>query len=162
MTNRPIYRRALLLAAIFAVSPLTLSSCSTTPQDMTVHGTVTLTSLNGVPPARAFPDVQANLTPPPPGPDGIVYNPPLEVTITADDGPGNYSGQPWNQVVTNMTLKSATAKVIVYTFTAQVPDDAELYQITAACCTQSLQGDNFTLAEMQQGPAVCAGDGCTG
>jgi hypothetical protein len=155
--NRPV----LLLAAPLALF-LILAACSTTPGTFTVHGTVTLTSVNGVPPAEAFPDVQANLAPPSPGPDGIVYDPPLQVNITADDGPGNYSGQPWREVVTDMTLKSSSAKVITYTFTAQVPDDAVLYQIEAVCCTQSLQGQSFTLQEMQQGPAVCAGDGCLG
>ena len=154
-------RHVLLLAALLALG-FTLSACSTTPQDMTVHGTVTLTSVNGTPPAQAYPDVQANLTPPPPGPDGITYIPPLQVNITADDGPGNYSGDPWREVETDMTLKSRTAKVIVYTFTAQVPDDAYEYQIEAVCCTQALEGQSFSLQEMQQGPAVCAGDGCLG
>ena len=149
------------LAALFTL-PLILAACSTAPQDMTVHGTVTLTPLNGVPPAQAYPDVQANLTPPPPGPDGTTYIPPLQVNITADDGPGNYSGQPWREVVTDMTLKSATAKVIVYTFTAQVPDDALEYKIETVCCTQSLGGQSFSLEEMQQGPDVCAGDACLG
>lgn len=154
-------RAALLLAAPFALS-LTLAACSTTPANMTVHGTVTLYSVNGVPPAQAYPDVQANLSPATPGPDGITYIPPLQVNITADDGPGNYSGQPWREVETDMTLKSATAKVITYTFTAQVPDDAQMYQIDLLCCTQSLEGDSFTLEQMQAGPAVCAGDSCLG
>ena len=152
-------RAALLLAALFAL-PLLLAGCSSAPQDMTVHGTVTLTSVNGVPPAQAFPDVQANLTPPPPGPDGTTYIPPLQVNITADDGPGNYSGDPWREVVTDMTLKSSTAKAVTFTFTAQVPDDAYEYQIETVCCTQTLEGDSFTLEEMQAGPAVCIGDGC--
>ena len=98
-----------------------LAACSTTPQDMTIHGTVTLTSLNGVLPAQAYPDVQANLTPPSPGPDGITYVPPLQVNITADDGPGNYAGQPWNEADTDMTLKSSPAKMIVWTCTARYP-----------------------------------------
>ena len=100
--------------------------------------------------------------PPVPGPDGISYSSPLEVNITADDGPGNYSGDPWREVVTGMTLKSATAKVITYTFTAQVPDDGVMYQIDLLCCTQAPGGDSFTLEEMQAGPAVCAGDSCLG
>ncbi len=152
-------RAALFLAAIFALC-LTLAACTATPQDMTVHGTVTLMSLNGVPPAQAYPGIQADLTTPAPGADGITYIPPQEVNIVADDGPGNYGGQPWREVVTDMTLKSATAKVIVYTFTAQVPDDALSYQITAVCCTQAIDGQGFTLQEMQAGPAVCIGDGC--
>ena len=149
------------VAAVFTALSLTaLAACSAAPQDMTVHGTVTLTPLNGVPPAQAYPDVQANLTPPSPGPDGITYVPPLQVNITADDGPGNYSGQPWNEAETDMTLKSSTAKVIVYTFTAQVPDDAYEYQVFLPCCTQTLEGQDFTLEEMQQGVALCIGDGC--
>ncbi len=82
------------------------------------------------------------------------------MNITADDGPGNYGGRPWREVVTDMTLRSATAKVITYTFTAQVPDDALTYQIDLLCCTQALQGQDFTLQEMQAGPAICIGDGC--
>jgi hypothetical protein len=151
-------RTALLLAAPLALFPL-LAGCSTNPSSMTVHGTVTFTSVNGTPPAQAFPDVQANLAPPPPG-GGITYVPPLQVNITADDGPGNYSGRPWREVQTDMTLKSATAKVITYTFTAQVPDDASEYQIDTVCCTQTLGGDNFTIEEMQAGPALCFGGGC--
>ena len=159
MTSRPVYRypAALLLAAVFTALCLTLSACSTTPQDMTVHGTVTLTTgVNGVPPLEAFA-----------GYDATLADIPSQVTITADDGPGNYQGQPWNQVTTDMTLKSATAKVIVYTFTAQVPDDADMYQITAVCCErdssgQDYGGQDFTLQEMQQGPAVCAGAACPG
>jgi hypothetical protein len=154
-----VKRAALLLAAPLALFPL-LTACSATPSDMTVHGTVTFTSVNGVPPAQAYPDVQANLTPPPPGPDGITYVPPLQVNITADDGPGNYSGQPWSQTETDMTLKSATAKVITYTFTAQVPDDAYEYQIDTVCCTQAIGGDDFSLQDMQAGPALCFGGGC--
>ena len=140
-------RAALILAALLTL-PLTLAACSTAPQDMTVHGTVTLTPLNGVPPAQAYDEYAT------PGDIG------LQVNITADDGPGNYSGQPWNETVTDMTLKSATAKVMVYTFTAQVPGDAYDYQISLPCCTQTLQGQDFTLQEIQQGPAVCVGDGC--
>ena len=152
-------RTALLLAAPLALFPL-LAGCSTNPSSMTVHGTVTFTSVNGTPPAQAFPDVQANLAPPSPGPGGITYVPPLQVNITADDGPGNYSGQPWREVETDMTLKSATAKVITYTFTAQVPDDAVMYQVDTVCCTQTPGGDNFTVEEMQAGPALCFGGGC--
>ena len=146
MTSRPALS---LLAAALALTTLTLSSCSSSPQDMTVHGTMTLYPVNGVPPLEAFAGYEATLAD---------INPSL--TITADDGPGNYSGQPWNQVTADMTLKSATAKRIVYTFTAQVPDDAGMYQIDAPCCDQTMQGGTFTLEEMQQGPAVCAGDAC--
>lgn len=153
MTNRnrtaPRLRAAFLLAAVFTALSLTLAACSTTPRDMTVNGTVTLYSLNGVPPLQAYAGYDATLADMNPG-----------VTITADDGPGNYSGEPWNEVTTDMTLKSATAKMIVYTFTAQVPDDAQLYQVDALCCDQTLQGGTFSLEEMQQGPAVCAGDAC--
>ena len=101
-------RAALFAAACIAIS-VPLAACSTAPQDMTVHGTVTLRPLNGIPPAQAYGSCC-----------GIV----TQVNITADDGPGNYSGQPWNETVTDMTLKSSTAKVMIWTFTAQVPDDA--------------------------------------
>ena len=137
-------RHAFLLAALLAL-PLTLAACSATPRPVTVHGTVTLTPLNGIPPAQAYDSCC-----------GI----PAEVNITADDGPGNYSGQPWHEVVTNMTLKSSTANRTVYTFTAQVPGDAYDYQIQLPCCTQTAEGQDFTLQELQQGPAVCIGDGC--
>ena len=137
-------RAALLLAAPAALCFL-LSACSTAPQDMTVSGTIKLTTLNGRPPAQAYDSCC-----------GIV----TQVNITADDGPGNYSGQPWNEAVTDMTLKSSSPGVMVYTFTAQVPDDAETYQISMPCCTQALEGRDFTLEQMQAGPAVCAGDGC--
>ena len=136
--------RRVVLAAALLTLPLTLAACSA-PQDITVHGTVELTSVNGVPPAQAYDSCC-----------GIV----TQVNITADDGPGNYSGQPWNEADTDMTLKSSTAKVITWTFTAQVPDDAGMYQISLPCCTQTLQGQDFTLEEMQQGPSVCIGDGC--
>ena len=135
-------RLALLLAVLL---PLTLAACSSATQDMPVRGTVTLRPLNGVPPAQAY---------------GSCCGIPAEVNITADDGPGNYSGQPWHETVTNMTLKSSTGKVMVYTFTAQVPGDAYDYQIELPCCTQAPEGQDFTLEEMQQGPAVCIGDGC--
>ena len=59
-----------------------------------------------------------------------------------------------------MTLKSSTGKVMVYTFTAQVPGDAAMYQIELPCCTQTPEGQDFTLQELQQGPAMCIGDGC--
>ena len=85
--NRP----ALLLAAPVALCFL-LSACSTAPQDMTVSGTIKLTTLNGVPPAQAYDSCC-----------GIV----TQVNITADDGPGNYQGQPWNETVTDMTLTSS-------------------------------------------------------
>ncbi len=136
-------RHAFLLAALLAL-PLTLAACSST-HPMTIRGTVTLTPLNGIPPAQAYDSCC-----------GI----PTEVNITADDGPGNYSGQPWHEAVTDMTLKSSTAKTLVYTFTAQVPDGAYDYQIELPCCTQAPEGQDFTLQELQQGPAVCIGDGC--
>jgi hypothetical protein len=142
-----LLRPALLLAAPLALCFL-LAGCDTTPATMTVHGTVTLTSLNGVPPLQAYGGY---------GTPGDI-NP--QVNIVADDGPGNYAGKPWNQAVTDMTLKSATAKVITFTFTAQVPGDAVLYQISAVCCTESLTGQDFTFEEMQAGPALCFGDGC--
>ena len=145
MTGKPP-RTVLLVAAVFAaLSLLAVAACSTAPQDMTVHGTVTLRPLNGVPPAQAYGSCC-----------GIV----TQVNITADDGPGNYAGQPWNEAETDMTLKSSTAKVMVWTFMAQVPDDASWYQISLPCCTQTLEGQDFTLEEMQQGVALCIGDGC--
>ena len=139
-------RTTFLVAAVFTALSLTaLAACSTAPQDMTVHGMVTLRPLNGIPPAQAYGSCC-----------GIV----TQVNITADDGPGNYAGQPWNEAETDMTLKSSTAKVMVWTFTAQVPDDASWYQISLPCCTQTLEGQDFTLEEMQQGVALCIGDGC--
>ncbi len=138
--NRP----ALLLAAA-AVLCFLLSACSNVPQDMTVSGTVKLTALNGAPPAQAY---------------GSCCGIDTQVNITADDAPGNYQGQPWNEAVTGMTLTSSAPGVMTYAFTAQVPDDAGTYQISLPCCTQALEGQDFTLQQMQAGPAVCIGDGC--
>ena len=133
---------------------LVLAACSSVPSNMTVNGTVRLMSFNGVPPAQAYTGLGlSDLA-------GGVSD--LTVNIVADDGPGNYSGLPWRQVETTMTLVSATAKVRVYRFTAQVPDDGIAYQVTADCCTdaqQSWQGD-YSLAEMQAGPVLCIGDAC--
>ena len=140
-------RPAVVLAALLALC-VTVAACSNTPQDMTVHGTVTLRSVNGVPPADAYSGY------------GGVSEINLQLEITADDGYGNYQGQPWNQAEAQMTLESSTAKVITYTFTAQIPDDAQLYQISALCCMETVQGQDFTLQEMQQGVALCYGDGC--
>ena len=70
----------LLLAAFLAASALAVTACNTSPSTFTVHGTVTLTSLNGVPPQQAWSGYG--------GPSQI--NP--QVNIVADDGPGNYSG----------------------------------------------------------------------
>ncbi len=133
---------------------LVLAACSTAPPDMTVNGKVRLTSLNGVPPGQVTEYSSY----------GVAGEIDSEVNITADDGPGNYSGQPWREVVTNMTLVSSTPKVLLYKFTAQVPDDGVLYQITPICCVdaeQSWEG-NFTLAQMQQGPVLCLGNACPG
>ena len=57
---------------------------------------------------------------------------------------------------------SSTSKVITYRFTAQVPDDGVLYQITVACCLEAepSAGVNFSPEQMQQGPVVCIGDAC--
>ena len=140
-------RTALPIATLAALCFL-LSACSTAPQDMTVSGTVKLTSLNGVPPAQAYDEyaTPGDIDP--------------QVNIIADDGPGNYQGQPWNETVADMTLKSSSPGVMVYSFTAQVPDDGVMYQISLPCCTQTLQGQDFTPEQMKQGAEVCIGDGC--
>jgi hypothetical protein len=139
---------------------LLLVACSSAP-DVTVHGTVTYTPVNGIPPAQACPEL--------PGGDSAVtvgslgtYTASVTVTITADDGPGNYAGQPWNSVTAAMTLKSASPKVITYTFTAQVPGDGVLYQVLPDCPVpgQPLTGESFTLEELQAGVVMCEGDAC--
>ena len=112
---------------------------------MTVSGTIRLTTLNGIPPAQAYDSCC-----------GIV----TQVNIIADDGPGNYAGQPWNETATDMTLVSSSPGVMIYRFTAQVPDDGVMYQISLPCCTQTLQGQDFTPEQMRQGAEVCIGDGC--
>lgn len=108
---------------------LVLSGCSTAPSDMTVNGMVKLTSLNGLPPGQVTEYSSY----------GVAGEIDSEVNIVADDGPGNYSGQPWCEVVTNMVLKSSTPKAMIYGFTAQVPDDGVMYQITPICCVDAEQ-----------------------
>jgi hypothetical protein len=118
---------------------------------MTVHGTVELTAPFNVPsPAEDLGN-------------GLTYTPPMTVNITADDGPGNYSGKPWNGTQVTATLAHATAKMLTYTFTAQVAGDAEMYQIDVPCCytpDTSLSGETYTVQQMQAGPVVCIGNGC--
>jgi hypothetical protein len=142
-------KRLLLLLLAAPVTMLAVAACA--PQDMTVHGTVELTAPFNVPPPVQ--DLG----------NGITYTPPVTVNITADDGPGNYSGQPWNGTQVTATLARATAKMLTYTFTARVAGDAEVYQIDVPCCytpDTSLSGETYTIEQMQAGPVVCIGNGC--
>jgi hypothetical protein len=142
--------------AVAALACLGLAGCGGT-QDITVHGAVELTAWNGEPPAQAW-NVEPGTLDSGPFPD-------LTVTITADDGPGNYAGAPWNSTSTYMACSPATATMITCKFTAQIAGDAQLYQIDLPCCytgSTSVSSETYTIDQMRAGPVVCIGSGCQG
>ena len=120
------YAPALLALAI------TVTACSSAPQDMTVNGTVEVADN---PAAGIDPPVQVG----------------SQVTVTDPSG----------KVIGFTTLNGNAAQGPVYTltfgFTGKVPEGESSYGVTV----NGLSGtEHYTQQQMQQGPALCAGDAC--
>lgn len=124
--NRPA---TLIAAAILAAA---LSSCSSTPAQMTVHGTVVVEDN----PAAGI-------------------NPPVDVgsQVTVTDPAGKVIGF----TSLNGDADQGATFTLTFGFTMKVPEGESSYGITV----QGLTGTTrYTEAQMRKGPAICAGDAC--
>ena len=139
MANRSV-RAALVLFPVAAV--LATASCSSAPQDFTVHGTVEVAVQSYDEFQQDYPWImsdtgQVTIT----DPSGKVI-----AVATADNGNVNQGpSQPGD-----MTLTSG--------FTVKVPSGLSFYGISVT----GGQGApvQFTEAQMKAGPGICVGDAC--
>ena len=124
--------RLLLLAAVF--SALLLAACgSSTPSDMTVHGTVVVSdNPAGGQPAPVDVGSQVTVT----DPSGKA------IGFTSLDG----------------NAPQGATFTLTFGFTVKVPEGESSYGITVSGLTGTTR---FTQAQMQQGPSICAGAACS-
>lgn len=133
-----------VLIAISAAVALTVTACSSSPPpQMTVNGTVEVAVTDYSEFQADYPQItndtaQVTVT----NPSGTV----IAVT-TADNG--NVAQGPSEP--DDMTLTTG--------FTVKVPEGLSFYGITASGVNGTL---HYTQQQMQQGPALCVGDACSG
>lgn len=131
-------RAASIALAIAAIT--VIPGCSSSPPDMTVHGTLEVAvqsydEFRANYPAATNGNAQVTIT----DPSGKV----IAVT-TANDGNANQSSQ---------------SETLTWGWTAKVPEGLSFYGISAQEGSGTL---HFTQAQMQKGPGLCIGDGCSG
>lgn len=128
MPTRPRRAASLFLAA--ALTAALTAACSSTPPDMTVHGTVVVDDIVGQPPAV---DTGSQVT---------VYDP---------------SGKVIGFTTLNGNATQGALYTLTFGFTVTVPEGESSYGITVS----GLQGTReFSQAQMQAGPMLCAGQAC--
>jgi hypothetical protein len=109
-----------------------MAGCSSAPQYMTVNGTVTVYDNPGT---------------------GIVEPVQAGSQVTVTDPAGKVIGF----TTLNENAKQGAVFTLTYGFTVKVPEGESSYGIAV----NGLQGTmQFTQKQMQQGPALCAGDAC--
>jgi hypothetical protein len=133
---------AALPVSLASVSVIGLAACSSSPGDMTVHGTVEIavTSYDEFSEYQQIysGDAQVTIT----NPSGTV------IAVAPADGSNVKQGP---SLAEDMTL--------TWGFTAKVPEGLSFYGISVSGAPGKVQ---FTQAQMKQGPAVCVGDACSG
>jgi hypothetical protein len=128
----PTRRSAASFAIASLAASLTLASCSSAPQEMTVNGTVAVEDIVGQAPA---------------------VDTGSQVTVT------DPSGKVIAFTTLNGNAKQGALFTLTFGFTVKVPEGESSYGITVSGLTGTTQ---FTQAQMQQGPAICAGNACNG
>ena len=127
-------RAPFLLAAVFSALFLLAACGSSPPPDMTVHGTVVVSdNPAGGQPAPVDVGSQVTVT----DPSGKV------IGFTSLDG----------------NAPQGATFTLTFGFTAKVPEGESSYGITVSGLSGTTR---FTQAQMQQGPAICAGTACSG
>ena len=144
----PSRRPALILiAALFTLTAT--AGCSSTPAQMTVHGTVELAT-------QQFSEIQ----PGQPGYDPAWYQVDqgnAQVTITDPSGKV-LAAVPLNDGNVNQPPSPAAGGLAISQgFTAKVPEGESFYGISVSGISGTI---HFTEQQMKQGPALCVGDAC--
>ena len=127
--------RSSTAAASFAAAALlaaALSSCSSTPATMTVHGTVTV-------------------------PDNPAAGEPSPVSDTSQVTVTDPSGKVLAFTTLDGDAPQGRTFTLTYGFTVKVPEGESSYGVHVAGLDGTTQ---FTQAKMKAGPAVCAGTAC--
>jgi hypothetical protein len=142
MGRETMNRTPALIASAAIAAFMILAACSSSPQQMTVHGTVEV-AVQSFDEFSAYQqitddDAQVTIT----NPSGTV----IAVT-TADNGNVN-------QAPTGPDDETETVG-----FTVKVPEGLSFYGISVSGAPGTVQ---FSQAQMRQGPALCVGDACSG
>jgi hypothetical protein len=132
-------RAAAALAGFLAV----LAACSSTPQDMTVHGTLEIA-------VQDYSEFQTTYLQAYTGHAQVTITDPSGKVIavtTANDGNANQ-------------LPASAGETLVWGWTAKVPEGQSFYGISVSGVNSAPV--QFTQEQMKAGPGVCIGDNCGG